>query len=193
MDLCRKEIKFWPRANSTDRSPLRTRVSLSINWKRPQSYLHLPRREGGVPVLTPIQSRMARAALLLGVRDLAEKSGMSAMTVTRFENGHSGGSSETQAALKSAFEAAGVEFIAENGGGAGVRLRSQPQQGYGRVASPKGRSRFDERNGTLGDWSVPTTASEPATADKDDDDKHDYKGGGIHLKSPVFASRSKSG
>ena len=74
-------------------------------------------------MLTPIQCRMARAALLLGVRDLADKSGVSAMTVTRFENGRSAGSAETQDALKTALEAAGVEFIAENGGGPGVRLR----------------------------------------------------------------------
>jgi transcriptional regulator with XRE-family HTH domain len=68
---------------------------------------------------------MARAALQLGVRDVAKLAGLSAMTVTRFENGHSSGSQETQAALCSAFEAAGVEFIAENGGGAGVRLRKE--------------------------------------------------------------------
>ena len=52
-------------------------------------------------MLTPIQCRMARAALLLGVRDLAAKAGLSAMTVTRFENGHSPGSPETQVALRS--------------------------------------------------------------------------------------------
>jgi transcriptional regulator with XRE-family HTH domain len=66
---------------------------------------------------------MARAALQLGVRDVAALAGVSAMTVTRFENGHSAGSIETQSAIRGALEAAGVEFIAENGGGAGVRLR----------------------------------------------------------------------
>ena len=45
------------------------------------------------------------------------------MTVTRFENGHSSGAPETVAALRTALEAAGVEFIPENGGGPGVRLR----------------------------------------------------------------------
>lgn len=66
---------------------------------------------------------MARAALQLGVRDLAKLAGVSAMTVTRFENGHSSGSVETIAAIRAALEAAGVEFIDQNGSGPGVRLR----------------------------------------------------------------------
>ena len=66
---------------------------------------------------------MARAALQIGVRDLAHMAGLSAMTVTRFENGRSAGSSQTMTALRGVLEYAGVEFIAENGGGPGVRLR----------------------------------------------------------------------
>lgn len=66
---------------------------------------------------------MARAALQIGVRDLAASSGVSSMTISRFENGHSGGHAETLRKLQSAFEASGIEFIPENGGGAGVRLR----------------------------------------------------------------------
>ncbi|MER8661900.1 helix-turn-helix transcriptional regulator [Mesorhizobium sp. M1148] len=76
-------------------------------------------------MITPSQCRMARAALQIGVRQLAHKAGISSMTVTRFENGHSAGAPETVAALRAALEAAGVEFIPENGGGAGVRLRKQ--------------------------------------------------------------------
>ena len=45
------------------------------------------------------------------------------MTVTRFENGHTGGAAETLAAIRRALEVAGVVFIPENGGGAGVRLK----------------------------------------------------------------------
>ena len=66
---------------------------------------------------------MARAALQIGVRDLAASSGVSAMTITRFENGHSGGQAETLRKLQAALEVGGVEFIPENGGGAGVRLQ----------------------------------------------------------------------
>jgi transcriptional regulator with XRE-family HTH domain len=69
-----------------------------------------------------IQLRMARAAVGWGVRDLAKKAGITANTVTRIENGADAKQS-TMDALQRALEAAGIEFIDENGGGAGVRLR----------------------------------------------------------------------
>ena len=72
--------------------------------------------------MTPVQMKMARAALGLGVRELAEKAGVAANTVTRIENG-SDAKQSTIAALRAALEKAGVEFIAENGGGPGVRIR----------------------------------------------------------------------
>lgn len=72
--------------------------------------------------MTPVQMRMARAALGWGVRDLADQAGVTANTVSRIETGADAKQS-TVAALKAALEAGGVEFIAENGGGAGVRLR----------------------------------------------------------------------
>ena len=71
-----------------------------------------------------IQVRMARAALGWGVRDLAEKAGLTANTVTRIENGADAKQS-TMDSLQHALEAAGVEFINENGGGPGVRLRKR--------------------------------------------------------------------
>jgi transcriptional regulator with XRE-family HTH domain len=73
--------------------------------------------------MKPVQIKMARAALGWGVRELAEMAGVTANTVTRIENGADAKQS-TINALKAALEKAGVEFIAENGGGAGVRLRS---------------------------------------------------------------------
>jgi transcriptional regulator with XRE-family HTH domain len=74
-------------------------------------------------MISPAQCRMARAALELGVRDLAELAGVSAMTVTRFENGHSQGYPETLSKLQGALENAGVIFVEENGEGPGVRLK----------------------------------------------------------------------
>jgi transcriptional regulator with XRE-family HTH domain len=74
-----------------------------------------------------IQLRMARAAVGWGVRELAEKAGVTANTVTRIENGADAKQS-TMDRLKSALEAAGVEFIDENGGGPGVRMRNRQQQ-----------------------------------------------------------------
>jgi hypothetical protein len=49
-------------------------------------------------------------------------------TVRRLESqdGDIGGRAETGEKIRAALEAAGVEFIAENGGGAGVRLRRIP-------------------------------------------------------------------
>lgn len=69
-----------------------------------------------------VQSKMARSAIGWGVRDLAREAGVSVDTVSRFERGDEL-LPRTVAALQAALEAAGVEFIPENGGGAGVRLR----------------------------------------------------------------------
>ncbi|WAC29569.1 helix-turn-helix transcriptional regulator [Ancylobacter sp. SL191] len=65
---------------------------------------------------------MARAALQWSVRDLAEQSGVHRNTITRIEAG-AGAHGPTLSALRQAFEAAGVIFVAENGEGPGVRLR----------------------------------------------------------------------
>jgi transcriptional regulator with XRE-family HTH domain len=72
--------------------------------------------------LLPVQCRMARAALGLGVRDLAAIAKVSVDTVARFERGEEL-KERTIEALQRALQAAGVEFIEENGGGPGVRLR----------------------------------------------------------------------
>jgi transcriptional regulator with XRE-family HTH domain len=74
-----------------------------------------------------IQLRMARAAVGWGVRELAEKAGVTANTVTRIENGADARQS-TMDSLQQALEAAGVMFIDENGGGPGVRLRKRQQR-----------------------------------------------------------------
>ena len=66
---------------------------------------------------------MARAALGLGVRDLAKLAKVSPNTITRFERGESL-HERTIDTIKSALEKAGVKFIPANGGGAGVRLNS---------------------------------------------------------------------
>ncbi|MBB3972506.1 transcriptional regulator with XRE-family HTH domain [Hansschlegelia beijingensis] len=68
------------------------------------------------------QCKMARAALGLGVRDLAKAAGVSPDTVARLERGEYL-KPTTVAALRTTLEAAGVIFVAENGDGPGVRLR----------------------------------------------------------------------
>ena len=77
--------------------------------------------------MKPIQLKMARAAVGWGVRDLAKKAGVTANTVTRIENGADAKQS-TMDKLQHALEVAGVDFIDENGGGAGVRLRRRHQK-----------------------------------------------------------------
>jgi transcriptional regulator with XRE-family HTH domain len=69
-----------------------------------------------------VQSKMARAALGWGVRDLAAAAKVSPDTVARLERGEAL-YARTIEAIRAALEAAGVEFIPENGGGPGVRLR----------------------------------------------------------------------
>ncbi len=70
------------------------------------------------------QCKMARAALGLGVRDLAALAGVSADTIARLERGEDLKAS-TLDGIRAALEKRGVAFIAENGGGAGVRLKKR--------------------------------------------------------------------
>ena len=66
---------------------------------------------------------MARAALQLGVRELAVRAQVSPTTIAKLERGEAL-HPRTLAAIRAALEAAGVEFVEQNGGGPGVRLRS---------------------------------------------------------------------
>jgi DNA-binding XRE family transcriptional regulator len=65
---------------------------------------------------------MARAALNWTVRDLAAATGLHRNTITNIEVGRYAGDPETLAVIKRVLMRAGVEFIDENGGGAGVRM-----------------------------------------------------------------------
>ena len=73
------------------------------------------------------QIKAARALLGWSQADLSRGSDVSEPTIKRLESqdGDLGGRAETGAKIISALEAAGVEFISENGGGAGVRLKRQ--------------------------------------------------------------------
>lgn len=76
--------------------------------------------------MTPIQLRMARNALQLGVRDLAELAGVSFTTINRFETGKSGLQLSSAEAMRKALEARGIQFL-EGGqvaAGPGVALRA---------------------------------------------------------------------
>jgi transcriptional regulator with XRE-family HTH domain len=77
--------------------------------------------------ITSEQVRAARALLRWEQRDLAEASGVSLPSVKRLETqpGLLAAQERTIADLRKAIEKAGVEFIAENGGGAGVRMKKR--------------------------------------------------------------------
>lgn len=75
--------------------------------------------------MTPLQLRMARSALQLGVRELAALAGVSFTTVNRFETGKSGLQHSSAEALRLALEAQGIQFL-EGGSiaaGPGVALK----------------------------------------------------------------------
>jgi transcriptional regulator with XRE-family HTH domain len=71
------------------------------------------------------QVKAARALLAWSQQDLAAAADVSVPTVKRLEatDGALGGRAETAQKLQAALERAGIEFIEENGGGSGVRLR----------------------------------------------------------------------
>src|ERR1700694_1692605 len=90
-------------------------------------------------IFLPVQCRMARAALGLGIRELAAAAKMSIDTVVRFERGEEL-KERTVDALRRCLEVAGVEFT--NGSQPGVRL-SLPAAASGHAKSgltPKGTS-----------------------------------------------------
>lgn len=69
------------------------------------------------------QIRAARAMLRITAQELADAAGVGVATVRRAESDEGAPTKVINQAIRGALEAAGVEFIAENGGGAGVRLR----------------------------------------------------------------------
>jgi transcriptional regulator with XRE-family HTH domain len=71
---------------------------------------------------------MARAALSWTVRDLAEATGLHRNTITNIEVNRYAGDPTSLALIEKILRAAGVEFIEEDGGGPGVRLRKGSKQ-----------------------------------------------------------------
>jgi transcriptional regulator with XRE-family HTH domain len=70
------------------------------------------------------QLRAARGLLGWSQTQLARRAGLSLPTVKRLEGGFGPRvSNEARMKLQRALESAGVEFICENGGGPGVRLK----------------------------------------------------------------------
>jgi hypothetical protein len=79
----------------------------------------------GLKPLSSAQIRAARALLRWRAEDLARGSAVGVATIRRAELAEEETSmtAANDLAVRRALEAGGVEFIDENGGGAGVRLR----------------------------------------------------------------------
>jgi transcriptional regulator with XRE-family HTH domain len=76
------------------------------------------------------QIRGARAILRLSQADLAKATSLSLETIKRLEamHGELKVRLDTLTRIKDALERAGIEFIPENGGGAGVRLAKRAKR-----------------------------------------------------------------
>ena len=81
--------------------------------------------QGPKKALDSDQIRAGRALLRWSAEDLSRHSSVSLRTIRRAELADVGTSltAANNLAIRRALEAAGIEFIDENGGGAGVRLR----------------------------------------------------------------------
>jgi transcriptional regulator with XRE-family HTH domain len=75
--------------------------------------------------ITPALCRAARGLLGWTQDDLAKAARVGLNTLRNFEAGKSAPMTNNLGAMQAAFEGAGVEFIPENGGGAGLRLRAR--------------------------------------------------------------------
>jgi len=80
--------------------------------------------------LTSGQIRAARALLRWRAEDLARASAVGVATIRRAElaERETSMTAPNDSAVRRAFETAGIEFIDENGGGPGVRLRKRQQK-----------------------------------------------------------------
>ena len=76
--------------------------------------------------LTSGQIKAARGLIGWTAADLSRESAVSLRTIRRAELDHTAMTLANDLGIRRAFEAAGVEFIDENGGGPGVRLRKRP-------------------------------------------------------------------
>jgi transcriptional regulator with XRE-family HTH domain len=78
-----------------------------------------------IPVLTSAQIRAARGLVRWSAEDLAREAKLGLATIRRAEQSEKETSltAANDFAVRQTLEAAGVEFIDENGGGPGVRLR----------------------------------------------------------------------
>ncbi len=139
--MLKSKIDNW--ANEQDDQPsrsaaIRRLLTLALSGgKKIEEDAHAPRVSDGtkndtrylvgVRRLTGFQIRAARAVLGWSAEDLARQSSVSLRTIRRTEvtNVRTKMKAANEQAIRRALEGAGVDFIDENGGGPGVRLRKR--------------------------------------------------------------------
>jgi len=126
-------LAFVRAAEGGDPFPLPLGLVIEILLKPMKAIVNRNSINLEMQLVTIRQVKAARAMLGWSQADLADHSGISEPTIARLEavDGELGGREGTSKRIRKALESAGVEFIDENGGGAGVRLR-EPR-------SPRGR------------------------------------------------------
>ena len=95
-------------------------------------------------VITAAQCRAARALIEWSVDELALASKVDAKTIADFEARYRGPSDDIRLRIRLALEEGGVVFIAENGGGAGVRLKFSRRE-------VRAINRWEGEGGTVGE------------------------------------------
>ena len=83
-------------------------------------------------MISASQCRAARGLLDWSQQELADKAKVGIVTVRQLEAGTHQPRRATLDVVRRSLEAAGVEFIEENGGGVGVRLRDPGSRGQRR-------------------------------------------------------------
>ena len=98
-------------------------------------------------ILTAAQCRAARALIEWSPEMLAEASGVDVQAIGNFESRFHLPDDDTRRRLRLALEEAGVVFIAENGGGAGARLKFNRRE-------VRAINRWEGEGGTAGEDDV---------------------------------------
>jgi hypothetical protein len=106
-------MRFW------ERSLVRNRVQHRRGFVRDDGFS----TKGDFTMITGAQCRAARALVEWSRDKLASNSGVDALVIEEFERKIDIPGEAIRAKLQAALEHAGAAFIAENGGGVGVRLK----------------------------------------------------------------------
>lgn len=96
------------------------------------------------PAITAAQCRAARALIEWSVAELSQAAKVDAKTIEDFEARYRGPSDDIRRRIRLALEEGGVIFIAENGGGAGVRLKFSRRE-------VRAINRWEGEGGTVGE------------------------------------------